>query len=346
MTYEVRLQPSGRTFAVDDVEPILTQAMRAGVNLPYGCRMGTCCSCRGQVISGEVDLGHAHPAYLTPDQREQGYALLCQARALSDLVIEVEELGEIPDPQTSPALVKGIDWLAPDVIQLRVRLPLHLNLRFLAGQYVDLLFEGGVRRSYSIANPPRIEGVVDFEFHIRHMPGGLFTDRLFGGMKVREKLEFEGPLGTFSLRQSEKPAILLASGTGYAPIRSILLEQLPKNIGRKMILYWGGRTRPDIYSFDEVAGLAETYPDFSFVPVLSEARPEDQWSGREGFVHRAVMEDFPDLSAFQVYACGAPVMVDAARSDFIHHCGLASTDFFADSFVTAADVAAEAEMEG
>ena len=341
MSFEVTLTPSGRRFAVEPGTSILTTGLKAGFNLPYGCRMGTCCSCRGKVIDGEVDLGHAHPAYLTQDQREQGYALLCQAHALSDVTIEVEELPPLATPQVSPSIVKEVELLAPDVVRLRVRLPLHLNLRFAAGQYVDLLFDDGVRRSYSIANPPKTEGVIDFQFHVRHMPGGLFTDRLFAGLKPREKFVFEGPLGTFFLRESDKPAILLASGTGYAPIRAILLDTLPKRTGRKMVLYWGARSKRDIYLFEEALSLAREYEDFSFVPVLSDALPGDDWTGRTGFVHQAVMDDRPDLTGFQVYACGAPAMVDAARADFRAHCALPDDDFFADSFVTRADAAAE-----
>ncbi|SCW80295.1 CDP-4-dehydro-6-deoxyglucose reductase [Sphingobium faniae] len=339
MNFQVRLEPSGRTFDVNDVEPILTQGLKSGFNIPYGCRMGTCCSCRGKILSGAVDLGNAHPAYLPQEQRDEGYALLCQAKALTDVVVAVDELPPIPQPEVSPAIVKATELLAPDVMRLHVRLPLHLNLRFLAGQYVDLLLPGGVRRSYSIANPPQAGGVIDFEFHVRHMSGGLFTDRLFAGLKPREKMQFEGPLGTFFLRESEKPAILIASGTGYAPIRSILLDILPKETGRKITLYWGGRTPADIYLRNEAEALAETYPGFTFIPVISDPRAEDGWVGRTGFVHRAVMEDIPDMSGVQVFACGAPIMVDAARSDFSAHCGLPEGQFFADSFVTTADVA-------
>jgi CDP-4-dehydro-6-deoxyglucose reductase len=292
------------------------------------------------VLSGRVDLGHAHPAYLPQDQRDDGYALLCQATALSDVVIEVDELPPVPEPVTSPGLVKQVEMLAPDVIRLKLRLPLHLNIRFLAGQYVDLIFPGGVRRSYSIANAPRPEGVIDFEFHIRHLPGGLFTDRLFAGLAAREKLEFEGPLGTFFLRESNKEVIMLATGTGYAPLQAILGNELPKD-GRKITLYWGGRTLRDIYLHDEVAELAQVYPDFTFIPVLSNAAAEDGWSGRTGYVQRAAMEDYPHMADLQVYACGSPRMIDGARADFTRYAGLPPSDFFADSFVTSADIAAE-----
>jgi CDP-4-dehydro-6-deoxyglucose reductase len=302
--------------------------------------MGTCRSCRGKILSGKVNLGDAHPTYLPQEQRDQGYALLCQATAESDVTIEVEELPALVAPETFPAIVRSVETVAPDVMLLRLRLPLHLNLRFAAGQYVDFLLADGLRRSYSIANPPRAEGVIDLEFHIRHMPGGLFTDRLFSGVQPRQKFDLEAPLGSFFLRESDKPALMLASGTGYAPLRAILLETLPRRPGRKFTLYWGGRTLKDIYMMDEARALALQYEDFTFVPVLSEPLADDQWTGRTGFVHRAVMEDFPDLSGWQVYACGTPAMVEAARADFSAQCRLPERDFFADSFVTRAEITA------
>lgn len=340
MSFAVRLEPSGLVFSVDGNQPVLAQGLRAGANMPYGCRMGTCCSCRGKILSGSVDLGNAHMAYLPQGQRDEGYALLCQATALSDLVIEVGELPPIPRSVRSPAIVKQAEVLAPDVLKLTLRLPLHLNLRYLAGQNVDLIFPGEVRRSYSIANTPRTEGVIDLEFHIRHVPGGLFTDRLFSGLAPRAKLEFEGPLGTFFLRDSDKPVIMLATGTGFAPIQSILGEVLPKRSGRRITLYWGGRTLRDIYGHDALVDLARTYPDFSFVPVLSKAAPDGVWSGRVGHVHRAAMQDHPDMTDIQVYACGGPAMVDAARAEFTSVAGLPLNEFFADAFLTAADLPA------
>jgi len=338
VSFVVTLSPSGRTFEVEEGASILTTALNQHINLPYGCRLGTCCSCRGKVTTGSVDFGDAHPAYLPQSQRDQGYALLCAAKPLSDLTIEIEELPPLADPITFPAMVKAIDFLAPDVAKVTLRLPLHENLKIAAGQFVDLTLGNGVSRSYSIANPPKLSNMVDLEFHIRHMPGGAFTDHVFGGMKARERVECRGPLGTFFLRESDRPAIMLASGTGYAPIRSILLDQCARQRGREFVLYWGGRTRADLYANEEVEALVREHPNIRYVPVLSDATDDCHWSGRTGFVHSAVMEDFPDMSAVQVYACGAPVMVDAARQDFSEKCNLSSSDFFADSFVSSADV--------
>jgi CDP-4-dehydro-6-deoxyglucose reductase len=213
-------------------------------------------------------------------------------------------------------------------------------MRFVAGQYVELLLKDGVRRAYSIANRPLVTGVIDIELHIRHTPGGLFTDRVFSTLKERELLRFEGPLGTFFLREdSAKPMVFVASGTGFAPIKSMLEHAFERGIDRSrpMTLYWGCRAKRDLYMLDLPMQWAREHPGFTFVPVLSEPAPGDAWTGRTGFVHRAVMEDHADLSGHQVYACGAPVMVDAAKADFTARCGLPPEEFYADSFLTEAD---------
>lgn len=349
MGFKVILEPSGHSFEVEPGQKILKGGLAAGCSMPYGCRMGTCSTCRGKVISGRVDFGDVHPSYLTEADKKQGFVLLCQAKALSDLVLEVKELPRQHPAQTFPAMVRSISKPTPDVAVVNLRVPLHLNLRYLAGQYVDILLEDGLRRSYSIATTPAVppEASLDLQLHIRHMSGGIFTDRLFlEGIEPRSKLQVEGPLGTFFLRdETDKPIIFLASGTGYAPIRSILLDMMRSEVKRQSVLYWGGRSKQDIYLMDEAREWAQVHRNLEFVPVLSDPKGEDQWSGRTGFVHHAVMEDFPDLSQHEVYACGAPVMVNAARSDFTTRRGLPAEAFIADSFVTQADVAA-AENQG
>jgi CDP-4-dehydro-6-deoxyglucose reductase len=207
---------------------------------------------------------------------------------------------------------------------------------FLAGQYIDFLLKDGKRRSYSIATRPAPEGVTELELHIRHTPGGAFTDQVFGKLKERDILRFEGPLGTFYLREdSDKPIVMVASGTGFAPIKAMCESMLAKGIKRPVTLYWGCRAKRDLYMLDVPSAWQD--PNLRFVPVLSDPTPECAWTGRSGFVHRAVMQDFPDLSGHQVYACGAPVMVDAARADFSAKCRLPEEEFFADSFLTEAD---------
>jgi len=223
---------------------------------------------------------------------------------------------------------------------VQLKLPANERLQFLAGQYIDFLLKGGERRSFSMANPPHADELI--ELHIRHVAGGNFTDHVFGKMKERDILRLEGPLGSFFLREdSAKPIVFVASGTGFAPIKSIIESAFHRQITRPMVLYWGARRPKDLYLNQLPERWAQQHAHFRYVPVISEARSEDGWSGRSGFVHRAVMEDLPDLSAHQVYACGVPIMVDSARKDFITKCRLPEDEFYADSFTTAADLAAD-----
>jgi len=341
MSFQIKLLPSGHTFEAQPGKRLLDEGLAAGLSLPYSCRMGTCNTCKVHMVEGEFEFGDAHPHYLPQSERDKGLALLCQAKACSDLVIEVQELPKLIPPSKFTALVKRIKPLADDVLQVDIRLPLHQSLIFAAGQYIDFLLPGGERRSYSVASATAEPmGTIDLTLHISHMPGGLFTDPLFGGaIKERHRLEVEGPLGTFFLREdSAKPIVMIATGTGYAPLRSILLDIFRKKIDRPVTLYWGGRRRKDLYLMEEPEAWAREWPNFKFIPVLSGATPEDQWTGRTGRLNRAVVEDLPDLSGHQIYACGVPAMVASARDDFIQHCGLLDSEYFADAFVSSADI--------
>ena len=341
MAHTVTLMPSGHRFAVPEGQHILAAGLAAGNFMPYSCKQGVCNSCKGRIVEGSVDYGEVHPAYFKDHDRAAGYALLCQASPLSDCVIEVKELEGLAGivPKLVPCRVTDITPLGHDVILLRVRLPMNENMQFVAGQYVDFLFKDGTRRSYSITVPQMVEGVRALEFHIRHLPGGVFTDRLFsGGVKVGEVLRFEGPLGSFYLRESVKPVLFVASGTGFGPIKAMLEFAAGRGESRSMRLYWGCRSLRDLYMIDLPREWEKLLPDFRYIPVLSDPRPADQWQGRSGLVHRAVMEDFPDLAGHQVYACGAPLMVDSARRDFSAHRGLPEGEFFADSFLSTADI--------
>ena len=336
MPYTVTLKPSGHRFEVPEDKSILQAGLDAGYMMPYSCRQGVCRTCRGTLREGRVDYGEVHPSYLPDTDKAKGYALLCQARPLSDVVVEVHELEGLAGvkPRIIPCRIEKLEKPAADVAVLGLRLPMNEQFRFVAGQYIDFLLKDGKRRSYSIANPPKPEGVTFLELHVRHTAGGLFTDSLFTKAKVRDLLRFEGPLGTFYLRESDKPIVMVAGGTGLAPIKSICESLLEKELKRPVTLYWGCRTRKDLYM---ALPAAWQRPGLTFIPVLSEPTAECQWTGRTGFVHQAVMADFPDLSRHQVYACGAPVMVEAARRDFSVHCSLPSEEFFADSFLTEAD---------
>ena len=332
---KVKVQPSGHQFDVDEGESVLAAALRQDVVLPYGCRNGACGSCKGRILEGQVDYGVYQSRALTEAEKAQGKALFCQARALSDLVIEARTVGAARGIQvkTLPCRVQKLERLADDVVVLRLKLPANERLQFLAGQYVEFLLKDGSRRSFSMGNAPHDDELI--ELHVRRVPGGQFTDHVFGKMKERDILRFEGPLGTFFLREeSAKPIVFVASGTGFAPIKSIIESALHRGATRPMVLYWGGRRPQDLY----MDALAREWP-IKYVPVVSDALAEDNWTGRNGFVHRAVMEDFPDLSGHQVYACGVPVMVEAAQRDFTQQCRLPEDDFFADSFTTQADLA-------
>jgi len=339
---KVTVQPSGQQFDVEPGESVLAAALRQGVMLPYGCKNGACGSCKGKIVSGAVDYGHYHARVLTEAERAHGKALFCQAKPLGELVIECRTIGAAKDiaVRLLPCRVQRLEKVAEDVMIVGLKLPANERLQFLAGQYIDFLLKNGERRSFSMANAPHADELL--ELHVRHVAGGHFTDHVFGKMKERDILRLEGPLGSFFLREdSAKPIVFVASGTGFAPIKSILETAFYKKIERPMVLYWGARRPKDLYLNSLAEGWAGEHPNFRYVPVISEALPEDAWSGRAGFVHRAVMEDLPDLSGHQVYACGVPIMVDSARKDFIAQCRLPEDEFYADSFTTQADLAAD-----
>ena len=335
----VTIQPSGHQFLVEDGEAVLAAALRQGYVLPYGCKNGACGSCKAKILSGTVDYGVYQQKALTDEEKAQGKALLCQAKSLDDLVIEARTIGAAKDipVKTLPCRVQKLERVTEDVMLLALKLPASERLQFLAGQYLEFLLKDGTRRSFSMGNAPHDDELI--QLHVRHVPGGQFTDHVFGRMKERDILRFEGPHGTFFLREdSAKPIVLVASGTGFAPIKSIIEHALKNEISRPMALYWGGRRPKDLYMHALADGWA-AQGKLTYVPVISDGLPEDAWSGRTGFVHRAVMEDFPDLSHHQVYACGVPIMVDSARRDLTTACKLPEDEFYADSFTTQADLA-------
>jgi CDP-4-dehydro-6-deoxyglucose reductase len=361
MASTVTVRPSGHTFEVDEGETVLAAALRNGIGLAYGCKNGACGTCRGKLLEGTVVHAPHSKAALSAEAEAAGFALFCSARPTTDIVIEARELtgfGDIPI-RKMPARIARIERAAPDVAILSLQLPTNERLQFRAGQYLDFILKDGARRQYSIATAPHADELI--QLHIRHTPGGLFTDRLFGvvepPVKERDILRIEAPLGTFFLRENdeddrERPIVLLAGGTGFAPIKAIAEHIFHKGMNvagvdadsterpaRTVALYWGARAQRDLYMDALPQRWAREQPNFRYVPVLSEPGPEDRWAGRTGFVHRAVMEDLPDLSGYQVYACGAPAMVDAARRDFTTQCGLSDEQYFADAFTTQADLA-------
>ena len=341
LTHTITVAPSGRSFEAQEDEPILAAAIRAGVGLPYGCRDGACGSCKCKKLEGSVEHGPHQAKALSAEEEAAGYLLTCCARPLSPVVLESRQVtDERAYPvKKMPLRVASLERAAADVMLLRLQLPAHESFRYHAGQYVEFLLKDGARRSYSMAGAPhRQEGAPGVELHIRHMPGGRFTDHVFGAMKEKDILRIEGPFGSFFLREdSDKPMVLLASGTGFAPIKALLehLEHLGST--RAVHFYWGARRPRDLYMDAWVRACAARLPRLSYIPVVSEALPEDGWSGRTGFVHQAVLADFADLSGHQVYACGAPIVVDSALAAYTRERGLPAEEFFADAFTSEAD---------
>ncbi len=342
MSFNITVKPSGRTYAALVDETLLAAAMRSGIGLPYGCKDGACGSCKCKKLEGSITQGTHQLKALSVEEAAQGFILTCCATALTDVVLESRNVtDESAFPiKKMPTRVASLAKATHDVMVVRLQLPAADVFKYHAGQYVEFLLRDGDRRAYSMANAPHTQldnpGV---ELHVRHMPGGKFTDHVFSAMKEKEILRVEGPFGSFYLREdSAKPMVLLASGTGFAPIKAIIEHMQYKGITRPAVLYWGARRPTDLYMHDWVLSKVAEMPNLTYVPVVSDALPEDAWTGRTGFVHNAVLQDLADLSGYQVYACGAPIVVDSAQAAYAM-AGLPDDEFYADSFVTEKDKA-------
>jgi len=337
MTHRVRIRPSGHEFTVESGESVVDAAVRHGHPLPYGCRNGTCAACLGKLVAGEVAYPEGDPPALPQDASAAGQAIFCQAQPLTDCEIEIEEIEAARDVvvRTLPARVSAIEPLAHDVHCLQLKLPAAERLQFLAGQYIDILLRDGRRRSFSLANPPHDDE--HLEIHVRRVPGGKFSDELMATLRPKSLLRFEGPLGAFFLREaSTGPAILVAGGTGFAPMQSIIEHAIARGLERPLHLFWGVRAKRDLYRAERAEAWARDHPQIEFTPVLSDPAAEDDWQGATGFVHEAVVAAYPDLSAHEVYMSGPPPMIDAGRAAF-RAAGLASGALFFDSFDYASD---------
>ncbi|WP_027016699.1 CDP-6-deoxy-delta-3,4-glucoseen reductase [Comamonas composti] len=340
-SYDIAVQPSGRAFTAQAGETILAAAIRSGVGLPYGCKDGACGSCKCKKVSGEVTHAHHSDKALSADEEAAGFVLTCCATPHTPVVLESRQVTDASayPIKKMPVRVAALTPQSHDVMQLRLQLPAADKFRYHAGQYVEFILRDGARRAYSMATAPHFQDTAPgIELHIRHMPGGKFTDHVFGSMKEKDILRVEGPFGSFFLREdSDKPMILLASGTGFAPVKALIEHMQHKQIQRPTVLYWGGRRPADLYMDGWMRAQTAAMPSLSYVPVVSNALAEDGWSGRTGFVHQAVLDDFADLSGHQVYACGAPIVVDSARSSFTAERHLPEEEFFADAFTSEAD---------
>lgn len=337
MAHRVTIRPSGHEISVEAGESVLDAALRQGHALPYGCRNGTCAACLGEIRAGSFSYPEGRPPALTEAGEAAGQVLLCQAQPDGDAEVEVQEVEEARDivVRTLPVRLAETEDLCHDVKRLRLKLPAAERLQFLAGQYIDLLLKDGRRRSFSLANPPHDDDYL--ELHVRRVPGGRFSDQLLGDMKPKAVLRFEGPLGSFYLREeSGRPAILMAGGTGFAPIKSIVEHAIAVGHRRPMHIFWGVRARRDLYMAELARSWADQHDWIEFTPVLSDPESEDDWNGVTGFVHEAVTARYPDLSAHEVYMSGPPPMIEAGRSAF-RAAGLPRDALFFDSFDYAAD---------
>ena len=309
--------------------------------MPYGCKDGACGSCKCRKLEGVILQGPHQTKALSAEEAAAGFILTCCGVPQTDVVLESRQLtDESAFPvRKMPTRVTSLEKKSNDVMVVKLQLPANDALRYHAGQYIEFILRDGARRSYSMANAPHT--VIDkpqLELHIRHLPGGKFTDHVFSAMKEKEILRVEGPFGSFFLREdSDKPIVLLASGTGFAPIKAIIEYMIWKGSERKAVLYWGCRSKADLYLNEWAEEATAKLAHLRYIPVLSEPKPEDAWDGRTGLVHQAVMHDFPNLMEHQVYACGAPIMVESAERDFIARCGLPDDEFYADSFTSEAD---------
>ncbi|WP_198262461.1 CDP-6-deoxy-delta-3,4-glucoseen reductase [sulfur-oxidizing endosymbiont of Gigantopelta aegis] len=334
MRHQVQIQPSEHKFYVEKNETILNAALRQGINLRYGCRNGACGACKGKLLSGDISYDK-DPMALSDDDKAENLVLFCAALVDSSLVIEVDEveLDSAIEIKTLPCRIHDMHLLADDVMQIFIKLPASERLQFLPGQYIDILLEDGRHRSFSIANAPHNDEFL--ELHVRQVEKGLFTGKVFSSMKNKDLLRIEGPHGSFFFHEdSNRDILLMAGGTGFAPIKGIVEHLIEEQVTRPVHLYWGVRTEADLYMGDLAEQWVKDFPNIHFVPVLSDAG--DTWSGRTGYVHDAVLSDFDDLAMFDIYTCGPPAMIKAAETAFLAK-GMHKKQFFYDSFDFASD---------
>jgi CDP-4-dehydro-6-deoxyglucose reductase, E3 len=345
--HNVTIEPHARTLRVAATQPVLEAALAAGLNLPHSCKSGHCGSCRARLVSGQIGYPDTRPLGLSVQEEHAGYVLLCQARAQSDLVVEARLIASVTDVEikTLPCRIAQLTPLAVDVMQVWLRLPAVERLRFQPGQYLDVLLPGGRRRSFSIASPPHDSELI--ELHVRRVSGGGFTERLFAphaagatadpALAIGALLRIEGPIGQFVYRDGMDPVLMVAGGTGFAPLKSMLRHALEQGPRRRIHLYWGARHQGDLYQQALLAEWVARYPQFGCTVVLSQPTAPETTRHRRGWVHEAVLADHPNLAAFDVYAAGPPAMIEAIRSSFPRQ-GLAPERLHFDSFDYAPDV--------
>lgn len=345
----ISLSNSQRTFRATPDQPVLEAALAAGLNLPHSCKTGNCGLCRARLLGGAIHYPQGRPLGLSEQDAADGTILMCQARAESDLLLTLNEVGPAGEAKIKrlPCRIERAEALSHDVIALYLRLPIVETFDFEAGQYIDIMLPGGRRRSFSIASPPHDSKLL--EIHVRRVPGGEFSERLFNQDIGNALLNIEGPLGHFVYRPPlaaapaaptpaaptpAAPILMVGGGTGLAPLKSLLRTLIETGVARAITLYWGVRSERDLYAHEELERLERRAPQFRYRPVLSE--PSESWSGRRGWVHEAVLRDLGGLAGYDIYASGPPAMIDALRSAFAAH-GADAARLFFDSFDYAPD---------
>lgn len=325
---------SGKTFEASSDSTILDSATQSHVSLPYSCKTGRCSTCKCKLVSGETkvlvtELG------LTETEKSEGWILSCVRTAITDVVLEVEDFGDVvmPVARTQACRISSLEKLAPDVIKVVLRLPPNVALDFIPGQYIDVIGPGGVRRSYSLANAPKADNTL--ELHIRAVENGAMSQYWFNQSAVNDLLRLHGPQGTFFLRDiAKRDLIFLATGTGLAPVKAMLegLQIIPADQQpRSIAVIWGARYEHDLY-FD-VTSLPGTQ---KYIPVLS--RAEATWQGERGYVQDVLLRQISDLRNAVVYACGSDSMIHSSKSK-LAAAGLPTQHFFSDAFVCSSTLA-------
>jgi NAD(P)H-flavin reductase/ferredoxin len=332
MTYAIRIDGTDITFAAEAGQTVLDAAAKHGIELPYSCRKGACGNCKGRLLQGDLVAGTGAGGHAlgidAPDEH-----LLCRAQPASDLLIAPKSWRRI-DPsarKTLTATVLRNQLAASDVSILHLRFPAGVRARFAAGQYLEILAPDGRRRAFSMANAPHDNDGV--QLHIRHLPGGTFTSTVVPALAKGDKLQVELPFGDFYLREdSDRPLLFIAGGTGFAPVKSIIDHLIKRGIARPMTLFWGARNPQGLYAAQTIEKWRQQCPALRYEPVISDPVPVSAWNGRRALVHEAVLESFDSVENFDVYACGAPIMVQAARTALEDRRGLPANQFFSDAF--------------
>ena len=316
-SYKIEIQPAGIKFS--SIENLLEDALSQSIPLEHSCKMGDCGACSAEVLSGTVE--NEHGVLVT-----EGVILTCKSKAKTDVMLKANYYPELISikQQTIPCKVASYSFVTEDIVSITFRYPPTAKFDYLSGQYVDLSFNG-IKRSYSIANA-KTESK-ELELHIRKVPNGKMSELIFSQLKENQLMRLEGPKGTFFVRDGNNPLILIATGTGIAPIKAIVEELLLKGDNRELYIYWGMQFAKELYCH-ELIELAKTHEHIKFTAALSREVTDEHFNG---YVQDAVKNDFPSLSHVEVYACGSLKMINEAKIAF-SNLHLPLDAFFADAF--------------